>query len=81
MGGRLGEGRQGSAVFKVSAPYGELYMLTQYAPSGVDAASKIRPTPADLNAIGPAFKQRWAQFFNTDAHADKPVYLMIPLSM
>ena len=31
--------------------------------SGIDAASKLRPSPAELSTMGPAFNDAWTQHF------------------
>ncbi|CCM05913.1 uncharacterized protein FIBRA_08151 [Fibroporia radiculosa] len=43
------------------------------AHNSIDAGVKLRPSTAELEAIGPAFSQRWSEYF---AHApDKPLIL------
>ncbi|KAI0829921.1 alcohol oxidase-like protein [Trametes gibbosa] len=38
--------------------------------NAVDGGCKLRPTPSELKAIGPAFSDRWESFY---AHSDKPM--------
>ena len=39
--------------------------------SGIDAGIKIRPNQEDLKVIGPAFQEKWEQYFVNAL--DKPV--------
>ncbi|CAK5266686.1 unnamed protein product [Mycena citricolor] len=48
------------------------------AHNGVDAGIKIRPNAKDLESLGPAFADRWANFFANNP--DKPVMWMGPLA-
>ncbi|KAI0768758.1 alcohol oxidase-like protein [Trametes elegans] len=41
--------------------------------NGVDGCGKVRPTPQELQAIGPDFKDKWDSFY---AGSDKPVVLI-----
>jgi alcohol oxidase len=47
--------------------------------SGVDAGIKYRPTPAELEEIGPDFKKRWEEYFANKG--DKPVIWMCQMSL
>ena len=39
--------------------------------SGIDAGIKMRPTPAELKAMGKPFEERWKTYFENAP--DKPV--------
>jgi alcohol oxidase len=47
--------------------------------SGLDAGIKLRPTEDELGAIGPAFAQKWREYY-ADV-PDKPVVFQGTLSM
>ncbi|GJE92907.1 GMC oxidoreductase [Phanerochaete sordida] len=49
------------------------------ASNALDAGVKIRPTPAELTAIGPAFAQKWAQYYA--GAPDKAAMWFGPVSM
>ncbi|EIN11008.1 alcohol oxidase-like protein [Punctularia strigosozonata HHB-11173 SS5] len=42
----------------------------------IDAGSKLRPTPSELRKIGPAFGERWKEYYLSTSHEDKPVYFL-----
>jgi len=46
--------------------------------SGVDAGIKYRPSPEELQQMGPEFRTRWNEHF-VDA-PDKPVILIAPIA-
>ena len=47
--------------------------------SALDAGVKLRPTEEELKAIGPAFKQKWEEYYV--GVPDKPVMWIGPVSM
>ncbi|KAL4080219.1 GMC oxidoreductase-domain-containing protein [Scleroderma yunnanense] len=48
------------------------------ASNGIDALLKIRPTPKELESMGPEFSARWESFFKNSP--DKPVAAIVPLA-
>lgn len=75
------EGWLRSHVLKVSAclRLGIAALTEQYLVSALDAGVKLRPTEEELKAIGPAFKQKWEEYYV--GVPDKPVMWIGPVSM
>lgn len=70
-----------SDVFQVRfiAGFSRQVLILSDDPSALDAGVKLRPTADELAAIGPAFTEKWKEYYENAP--DKPVMWIGPVSM